>query len=450
MERFKFIKKDKISELATGPGVYAFKAGRKLLYIGKAANLKTRIKNHFQQPGYKDNLFIGKVRKVGFIETYSEIEALILEANLIKKYQPQFNVLWKDDKNYFFVAVTREDFPCLFITHQKKLPTTSYQLPTKFVGPFVDGKALKQTLRVLRRIFPFRSCKRIPKKACLWYQLKRCPAPCLLNLIRDSDNKQIPQSKQISKGGMGDLAFQIPQLRIKKECQENAKNLLRFLKGKKTEVLKKMEREMRRASKEKDFERAALLRDKILSFEKVLAHARVLKMERKDEWLEIEKALKKILRTRKEIKRVEAFDVSNIQGQQATGSMVTFIKGLPDKNFYRRFKIKITGKPDDTAQLKECLSRRFKHLEWGRPDLILIDGGKAQLNVAKKAVKGLKIRVISLAKGKKNVFIDNKKEPLPLKEVPDSLKFFILRLDDEAHRFAIQYHRKLRKKELIP
>jgi len=180
MARFKFLNKKGIVKLPKNLGIYVFKSSQEFLYIGKAKNIQERVKNHFKQPGFKENIFLDKTKKIGFIETDSEIEALILEAKLIKKYQPKYNVLWKDDKNYFFVGQTLEEFPRIFLTHQIKLQTINYKLQTKFVGSFVDGKALKQTLKILRKVFPYRSCKTLPNRPCLWYHLGRCPAPCLI------------------------------------------------------------------------------------------------------------------------------------------------------------------------------------------------------------------------------------------------------------------------------
>jgi len=443
-----------VSRLPKNPGVYAFKKGAKFLYIGKAANIRERVKNHFRQftpyriysgagpTAYRDNLFINQVKKIGFIKTGSEIEALILEANLIKKYQPKYNIVWHDDKNYFFVGITKEDFPRIFITHQTKsiynLQFTIYN----FVGPFVDGKALKQTLKVLRKIFPYRSCKTLPKRACLFYHLNRCPAPCLL------------KSK---------IYLQIPGLKkkIQKKYQRNVKNLIKILQGRKTQVLKDLKKVMKKLAKIQDFERAAKIRDQITYLEKVLAHSRVfglLEPPQKVDWYQIQKSLCRILKTNppKFCKakfgraRIEAYDISNIQGEVATGSMVTFINGLPNKDFYRKFKIKIAGKPDDIAMIKECLNRRFKHSEWGWPDLILIDGGIAQLNAARSVIKpysrkSVKPFVMALAKKNNELFLETQKKPLLLKKLPRGIFNLILQLRDEAHRFARKYHLKLRE-----
>lgn len=337
MEKFKSVDKNKLSKLPQCPGVYMFKAGRQFLYIGKAVNLRNRIKQH--------GALLGLAKQLTYIETGSEEKALLLEAELIKKYQPKYNVDWKDDKNYFYVGITKEEFPRVFITHQPASPlklSFNKLVETKFLGPFVDGKKLKQTLKDLRKIHPYRTCKTLPQKPCLWYHLNQCPAPCL------------PAAAPLS--GAKEGAF----------------------------------------------------------------------------WG----------------KHIEAYDISNIQGQEATGSMVTFINGKPDKNFYRRFKIKGAAKPNDVAMLKEVLSRRLKHKEWPYPDLILIDGGIAQFNCAKLRL-AQRIKVMSLAKKENKLYIDGQKNPILLSSLPQEFSNLILRARDEAHRFARAYHHYLRNKALF-
>ena len=456
--RFKILTKNKISQLPKAPGVYAFKKGKEFFYIGKAANIQERVKNHLRESNYRDSSFINQTEKIGYIKTNSEIQALILEAKLIKKYQPKYNVIWRDDKNYFFVGIIKEDFPRVFITHQpllesrirnkelrikkKKVKDSLFIIHNskfRYVGPFVDGKALKQTLKILRKIFPYRSCSNIPNRPCLWYQLKRCPAPCLV--VRDRVSNQLPNF----------------YLQMKKECQANVQKLMKILQGDKKSALANLKKEMKKASQKQDFEKATLRRDQIRALEKVLAHSRVfqLSLEKIPNWKQVQKTLQTILKTKKEISRIEAYDISNIQGQEATGSMVTFINGLADKNLYRRFRIKIAGKPDDVAMLKEILKRRFKHQEWPYPDLILIDGGLAQLNAALKIknqesrIKN-KIKVTALAKRENKLYIENRKKPILLKSLPREVFNLILQMRDEAHHFAHQYHLKLRKKTLIP
>ena len=410
------------------------------------------MKNHFSQSSYRDNLFINsraaakrreermffdQAKKIGFIKTDSEIWALILEANLIKKYQPKYNVVWRDDKNYFFVGITKEDFPRIFITHQPK-PIFKFKIPiAEYVGPFVDGKALKETLKILRKVFPYRNCKTLPKHSCLWYQLNRCLAPCL------SETK---------------LGKQLERYRISiiRESQRNVKNLLKILQGKKKQVLNELKKEMKKTSAAQDYEKAAKLRDKILALKNTFAHVKVFEtliISEETKWSKTQKVLQKILKIKGGLSRIEAYDISNIQGQQATGSMVTFINGSPDKNLYRKFKIKTSGKPNDIAMIKEILSRRFGHPEWPFPDLILIDGGKAQLNAAKET-KNIKhktknILVIAIAKRENELFIENRIKPVLLKSLPREIFNLILQLRDEAHRFAISYHKKLREKSFI-
>ncbi len=443
MKGFKFLSKDKIGNLPKTAGVYAFKKEAKLFYIGKAANIRERVKNHFQKSSYRDNLFINQVSKIGYIKTDSEpstrakhgaglapyrnevsgtgIEALLLEANLIKKYQPKYNIIWRDDKNYFFVAVTREDFPRILITHQQREKAD-------YIGPFVEGTNLKRALTFLRKVFPYYTTKKHPKSSCLWCNLKLCPGP----------NPE------------------------KKEYQKNIKNLIAVLKGKSKAVLGNLKREMKTASESQNYEKAARIRNQILALERVLSHSKVLeepgfvsirRSSNYHEWEETEEKLKKILKAEMKIKRIEAYDVSNIQGKEATGSMITFIEGRPDKNFYRKFKIKLAGKPNDIAMIKEVLHRRFEHPEWPYPDLILIDGGKAQLNAAlevrNQKMKNRKMRVVTLAKKHNELFIERRKKQILLESLPREIFNLILQLRDEAHRFAIAYHKKLRRKVLL-
>jgi len=419
MTGFRFV--DKISKLPKESGVYSFKSKKETLYIGKANNIRERVKNHFQQPNYKDNLFLSKIKKIGFIKTNNEIQALTLEAKLIKRYSPKFNVIWKDDKNYFYIKVTKDGFPRILITHQKKDKG-------QYIGPFTDGKAIKQTLKLLRKVFPFRSCRNIPKKPCLWYQLERCPAPCLLN---QNLAKQIPKIKN----------------KIKKNSQKNAKNIIRMLKGKEKEVIKDLEKEMKEASKLQLFEKAAQKRNQIKSLKRVLDHRIIIEDIVEFKWQDIEKKLKRFLNIKGSIYRMEAYDISNFQGKQATGSMVVFIEGKPKKELYRKFKVR-KDKPNDIAMIKEVLTRRKNHKEWEMPEIILIDGGQAQLNIAKKIIKkGPKI--VSLAKRNNRLFVQGKKNPIFLKGLPKEISDLFLQIRDEAHRFAITYHRKLRKDKLF-
>ncbi|MFH1668107.1 MAG: excinuclease ABC subunit C, partial [Candidatus Komeilibacteria bacterium] len=176
-------------------------------------------------------------------------------------------------------------------------------------------------------------------------------------------------------------------------------------------------------------------------------HSHIIENEKEESW-ELENTLKKIFKTKREVERIEAYDISNIQGKEATGSMVTFMKGKPNKSFYRKFKIRMEEKPNDAAMLKEVLERRIKHKDWPIADLILIDGGKPQLNAAKEIIKN-KAKVISLAKKNEEIYIEGRKRPILAKTLPRDVFNLILSMRDEAHRFAIAYHKKLRQKSLF-
>jgi len=394
------LKLNRINLLPGTAGVYCFRNGKKILYIGKAVNIKERAKQH------KD--LLGLAKQIGYIKTDSEIEALLLEARLIKKYRPKYNVAWKDDKNYFYVAITKKDFPRVLITHQPREKA-------EYIGPFVEGTSLKRTLTFLRKVFPYYTGKSHPKGSCLWCDLKLCPGP----------NP------------------------VKSDYRKNIKNLISVLKGKSGKVLKNLKEEMEKSSVSQDYEKAAKTRDQIGMLEKVIFNSRVFESVEVDP----QQIFRGILNVKKTIRRIEAYDISNIQGKEAVGSMVVFTQGKPDKNQYRKFKIKMEGKPNDIAMIKEVLLRRFAHPEWPYPDLILIDGGKGHLNVAKrtknKEQKTKNIPVMALAKKENKLYIENKKEPLLLKTMSREIFNLILQLRGEAHRFAISYHHKLRKKALL-
>lgn len=430
MSGFKLLAKKRVNNLPKTFGVYCFKTGKTILYIGKASNIRERVKNHFQQPAYRDNLFIDRAQKIGYFITDSEVEALVLEAELIKKYQPKYNVIWKDDKNYFYVGVTKDDFPRLFITHQPKRAPNERSV--KYIGPFVEGSALKKTLQILRKIFPYYAVKKHPKGLCSWCHLGLCPGP--------GPDKNI--------------------------YQKNIKRLTAVLMGKKKSLLKELKKEMDRASSSKNFERAAVARDQAWALGKILSNAKIFNAagasgdrysffprHKNAEWTKTEKNLKNILGLKNRVKRIEAYDISNIQGQQATGSMVVFANGEADKSQYRKFRIKILNKPNDTAMIREVLERRFRHTEWPYPDLILIDGGKPQLNIAVKTKaekrQASHITITALAKKKNELFVEGTKTPILLENSPRDIFNLFLRLRDESHRFAQKYHHRLRTIDLL-
>ncbi|HEX9721704.1 MAG TPA: UvrB/UvrC motif-containing protein [Candidatus Paceibacterota bacterium] len=425
--KFAYAKKENIAEIPKTTGVYSFWDKNSLLYIGKAGNLRDRVKTHFMQPSYRDNLFMDQVEKIGYVETDSEIEALLLESALIKERLPKYNVLWKDGKNYFFVLIAKEDLPRVLITHQQNQDGS-------YIGPFVDGKAVKRTLRSLRRIFPYYT-KKHEKRLCQYCNLGLCPGP-------------EPNAAKYKK---------------------DLKNLTSVLQGKKQNVLKKLQKEMAEAAKAQQYEKAKELRDQLHDLEVIFSHARIFRPTDPDasvgvNWPAIEKYLRRILDAKRRISRVEAYDISNMQGQEATSSMPVFVNGAPAKDQYRKFKIRLGDTPNDFAMLEETITRRLRHTEWPYPDLMIIDGGRGQLTAALRALQKSEIRstksetnsklkpiaVAAIAKKHNELFLPGQSQPLLLKDMPQPVSNFILHIRDEAHRFAIGYHRLLRKKVIMP
>ncbi|MBI2669935.1 MAG: GIY-YIG nuclease family protein [Candidatus Yanofskybacteria bacterium] len=461
------------------PGVYFFRDKHgQILYIGKAVNLKNRLASYFKsQLGGRTAKLMEKAIRVNWQKTDSEIEALILESQLIKKYRPPFNVMLRDDKQYFFVGFTKDVFPRIFLTHQpfdcrrlknsKSKFQNSNNLKPDFVGPFTDGNALRITLRLLRRIFPYCTCKQKHNNYCLNYHIGKCLGFCCLKDQNLESRKQNLES-----------------------YKKNARAIKDILTGKRSSLIKRFKKEMLELGKKHDFEKAIELRDKITKLKKVFENARII-LDSKNRSTDKDalKNLAKIIGTKYIPKRIEGYDISNIQGEFATGAMVVFVNGRPDKSQYRRFKIrnsniKIRNKSKiqnsksqkvsdfrfhasdfrsvgDTAMLREILTRRFNHPEWPRPDLIIVDGGRAQLNVAAKIIYGHRktiglamtenlIPIVALTKNDKHrgshIYVGAKKAAVPLKQLPSAVRNLILQVDSETHRFAISYYKKLHRK----
>lgn len=430
--------KDRIKKLLAKPGIYLFKnSANKPLYIGKALNLKNRIKSYTTTEDIRLKKMISNAHRLDFIETDSDIEALILESQLIKKFRPKFNIVMRDDKQYAFVGFTEEKYPRIFITHQ---PTKNQN----FIGPFTDIGALKITLRYLRRIFPYCTCKQLHHNYCLNYHIGKCLGFCCLKTGASNKGKET--------------------------YANNIKAIRKILDGKKSSFIKELKKEAGNSAKNDDFGKAIELREKISKLERVFKNAKIIKTS--DILKVYRSGLESLLKTSKPIVRIEGYDMSNIQGTHATGAMVTFVNGQPDKNFYRKFKIHTNRHPrhlqphhdrgiveiqngGDTGMLKEILERRFRHSEWPFPDLILIDGGKGQLNAAHSVISNyyttfLKKQraplLIALTKNKKHIgekiYISGKKFPIFLTKLAPADKNLLLMIDSEAHRFAINYYRK--------
>lgn len=407
--------KNKVAQLPDAPGVYFFKdGGGKIIYIGKAKSLKKRVPSYFNRPlDTKTQVLASKISELEYQLTPSESQAEILEAALIKEHQPQYNIDLKDDKSFPWIKITSEDLPIVSIARRKGLKKGDKAM---YFGPYTNVKLLRQAFKLIRKIFGFRSCKQMPKKPCLYHRLKLCPAPCSGNISKPAYQRILKQIKL-------------------------------FLESKYEELLRELSREMYRASQENNFEEATAVRDRINALSAIGETG-----SRFTSANEIHD-LQRLLKLKKPPFRIEAFDISNISGKEASGAMVSFYKGIPDKNNYRRFRIKTVSGIDDYEMIREVVRRRYTRVKKENlplPDAILIDGGRGHLSVAADELKklNLNIALISIAKDRENIYTRDSATPLRFKQDTAALNL-IRRVRDEAHRFAIKYHHLLHKKKLI-
>ena len=407
--------KNKIKNLPDSPGVYIFKDRLgKIIYIGKAKALEKRVSSYFARPqNEKNQAMVEKIADLEYLLTSTESQARILEAALVKEKQPQYNIDLKDDKSFPLIKISSEEFPAVSICRRRKPIINDTAL---YFGPYPNVQALRQAMKLIRRVFGFRSCKKIPKAACLYYRLKLCPAPCI--------------GKISSKDYVGII-----------------RNIIMFLGSRYEELTGGLSRKMNSLAAEKQFEEAAILRDQINALSAIKQNRSYAAG-----FDELED-LKNLLGLDNLPERIECFDISNISGKFATGSMVSFYKGEPDKNNYRRFRIKTVEKADDYKMIAEIVRRRYTRLkEENLPlaDLALIDGGRAHLSVAEAEIRklGLEVPLASIAKDRENIYLMHKKFPIHLKSDTPALNL-IRRVRDEAHRFAISYHHLLRRKKLL-
>ena len=406
------ILKDKILSFPNAPGVYLMRdAAGTLLYVGKAKALKKRLLSYLSRDlSSKTTALMQKVRDVELRLCASEDLALLLEASLIRQLKPRYNVSLRDDKSFPFVKISGEDFPAIYITRKKD------DLSAQYIGPFTNTKLLKNALKIIRRSFAYRSCKRMPKQACVYHKINLCPACCV--------------------GGIS-----------RKEYAQLIDSIILILKGKTDLLICNLTRRMQDRSRARDYECAARLRDQITVLSEYATDSRGVNRKTESE------DLKNKLGLRKLPQRIEGFDISNISGNQAVGSMVSFNNGVPDKNNYRRFRIKTVQGIDDYKMLAEIVRRRYARIikEKGiLPDLLLIDGGKGQLlSVVKQlGYLRLKLPVISIAKKQEHIYSSCRSHVLKFIEDTPALNL-IRRVRDEAHRFALAYHHLLRKKALV-
>ena len=544
----------KLSNLPRKPGVYLFKDSvGKVIYIGKAKFLRNRVRSYFQQGRIEGPKFIRLVSRIEDVETIvtdSEVEALILEANLVREHKPRYNVNLKDDKSFPYIRITNETYPRIFPTRRM------IRDGSKYFGPYTDVKSMRDLLKTVKRIFPIRSCnynlndnniENRKYKICLDYHIKRCLGPCenliskeeyaeIIDYVRDflaGKNKKLVSDL---KSRMGQLAEQLrfedaARLRnhlesieafhhrqkmvdtefadrdliaIAAEGRDSCGVVFQVREGK---VIGRQHFHMEGSEDEpietitSSFIKQYYLNTDYIPNELYLSN-KINDIESIKEWLEqkrdgwisitipqrgkkanlLKMCMKNAMLLLKEIqlqrmktedyihfsvqslqkdlnlnsppKRIEAFDVSNISGTEATASMVTFVNGQPRKSDYRHFKIRCKTTPDDFSMMAEVITRRYKRVlaeKKDLPDLILVDGGKGQLSAAMHSLKELgltQLNVIALAKRLDEVFVPGISEPQNIKKDSSGLRL-LQNLRDEAHRFAVTYHRKLRGKRTL-
>ena len=400
----------RVAQLPDQPGVYLLKDDEgRLLYVGKALSLHKRVSSYFRQtPTLAPRIaqLMKRVRDVEVRLTASEAEALLREAQLIKDHQPHYNVSFRDDKAYPMLKVTNEPFPRLVVTRRRQPDGAIY------FGPYTEAGLMHEAVRFLRRVFPMRTCRTFPKTPCLEYHLGQCLAPC---------------AHYITSEGY----------------QRIVDDLVAFLRGGRDRLLQDLSRRMERSARDQQFEEAARLRDQIQALTSVIVAKEKSLVAGPLEQLQTALKLPRLPR------RIEAFDISNIFGECAVGSMVVFADGRPLKAHYRRFKIETVRGIDDVQMMREVIRRRYRGTlaaELPLPELILVDGGKGQLSAAceELAARSLKIPAIGLAKRLEHIVVPEAQEPIILLSTSPVLHL-VQHIRDEAHRFAITYHRRIRR-----
>ena len=452
--------------LPSKAGVYVYlDKNKNVLYVGKAKDLKSRVSSYFAkgaQLGEKTKVLVSQVDKINITVVESELEALLLEAYYIKKYDPKYNIRLTDNKSYVKIRITTKDiYPRVLLARRDEYPDSVYY------GPFPSSRAVKLVLKTIRRVFPFISVRNHPKRICLYNHLGLCPCPPI---------------------------FDSPELR--RTYRKNIRGIIRILEGQSKTIMKELEKERDMFSKKEAYEKALEIQKKInaLSLITTPFHRPFeydsnpnLRIDIRQKELD---GLRSVLNENgfniEKLDRIECYDISNIQGTNATASMVVLTHGEIDKSQYRKFKIKrkwdtraTKDLPNDFAMMREVLQRRLRHEDWHYPDLIIVDGGKGQVTSGLSAVQGsgMDIPLVGLAKREETIVVpvqitqkirtsknqkirpSDKSDSLSFQSVPNFIEIslpknspslhLIQRIRDEAHRFAITYHRNLRSKTVL-
>lgn len=407
----------KLKEFPRSPGVYIFRGAKKeVLYVGKATSLRDRVRQYFSghdTRGERIKRLVNEAVNVDIVETDSVLEALILEAEMIRIHKPKYNIDGKDDKSYSYFLITKEKFPRVVLLREtdfdkEQFHDDIYRKGRKY-GPYTSRDQMRIALKIIRKIFPFHDRSEQSEKGCLHYQIGLCPGP---------------------------YAGEISEVDYKR----NMRNISLFLSGRKKMLLTQLEKHMLKLAKKEQFEEAACVKRQIFA----LTHINDIALMKKDI---------SFTRFSAHEMRIEAYDISHIGGEAMVASMVVFINGVPEKKQYRKFKIQSIDGINDVGAMREVLARRMNHLEdWGMPQLIVLDGGKGHINMADDLWQKLNISipVIAVAKGPtrkkvdvyKSAFYPVKHEIITNKELLESMR-------EEAHRFAIAFHKKRRDQKVI-
>jgi excinuclease ABC subunit C len=547
---------DKLNNLPVSPGVYQFKNKEAvILYVGKAVNLRNRVRQYFHTSRNHEPRIASMIAKISDLEiitTDSEVEALILEANLIKLHKPRYNVNLKDDKSYPYIVVTNEPYPRVFVTRRIRRDGSRY------FGPYTDVVTMRAALKTVRDIFMIRSCNflideefiaRKKTRVCLDYHIKKCEGPCEGLVSKEHYNTMIANVEQVLNGKVNPVMESLEkQMRTAAEqlkfedashFRDRMKELDIYSSKQKVVDVELRDRDIVAVATEDDdacgvifkiregkvigrqhyymngvegktdseiletlvqryyLEAIDVPKEIILSFDiesrtiiqqcltlrrnggvsflfpeggelaKLIAmcknnakflldELKLQKLKQKDFVPSAVRSLQRDLRMQKPPRRIECFDISHFQGTETVASMVVFVDGKSKKSEYRKFKIKTVAPADvnDFASMKEVIYRRYKRVldeAMELPDLIMVDGGKGQLSSALESLKELKLEnhpIISLAKRLEEVFVPNQSDPLPIPKSSSALRL-LQQLRDEAHRFAVTFHRSLRDKRTL-
>ena len=429
---YKF-RKANLKHLPLLPGIYLFlNFEKKIIYIGKAKSLRERVKSYFNKNLYgKTDRLVKSVDCFSFIKVESEVESILLEAKLISKYKPVYNISLKDDKSPIYVYLTNADLPYLTLSRKKQIDAKAKSV----WGPFTNSGNLKCLLKSIRRIVPYANHKP-SNKNCLYSQMGLCnPCPSQIVLEENADK----------------------HTQLIRQYKKNLSNIRLFFAG----HFKKLEgillQQMKTSSQNQDYEKAQIFKNRVTILKEITSPRIIPETYIQDPYYS-DKVTKSRLNSLKtflnrfmpvtSVEKIECYDIAHLQGTNAAGSMVVFHQGKPDRSKYRHFRLRVS-KNSDVDSLNEIIKRRTNHFyDWGIPDLIIVDGGKGQVNVFKKAVGQYNIPVVGIAKRFERLLIPTSSGFIQTK--PDEGALFIVEyLRDEAHRFAQRYHHMLVSKNLL-